>query len=111
MRQNPNIQKFIAALLLMVFALSMAPKTFFHDLVADHHDGAGCTIEHKATVLHKQVINCHFDDLVVSSPFVLQSDVLTSLANNFYPKKSLAFYTSHSQSFSRHEESRGPPYC
>jgi hypothetical protein len=54
----------LAALLL----ISVAPKSFFHDLIANHKDDFSCA--HKnTTCLHELKKNCHFNDWVVNGPY------------------------------------------
>jgi hypothetical protein len=73
LKQNLFIQRTIAFFLLIVFTISMAPKTYFHGLLAGHKDISYCSEVHKASsCLHQQGIQCHFDDLVVSSAYTLQ---------------------------------------
>jgi len=109
LRQNPTIQKFITVLMLLVFTISVAPRSFFHDLVADHRDIPGCSIDHKIQVVHKQGFNCHFDDLVVSAPFVLQTESHPAAVVFHVIKEKSLYYKSYSSSFLLHKENRGPP--
>jgi len=110
LKQRSSIQKFIAFLLLLVFAVSTAPKAYFHDLLANHKDVAFC--HHPPTTsdcVHKQGYNCHFDDLVVSAPFLSLTEQPVVLINFYFEKKQPAFYYSFPQSFLQHKENRGPP--
>jgi len=109
LRQNSTIQKLITVVLLTVFTLGSAPKAFFHDLVADHKDGTSCNLSHSVAAIHNQGFNCHFDDLVVSGPFVLQSEPSTELFTIFFEKKLSAFSFSYFDAFLQHKENRGPP--
>jgi hypothetical protein len=61
-----------ALILLVCCLISMAPKAYFHDLLASHNDAKGCGEVHTGTVFHELGYDCQFDDLVVSTPFVLQ---------------------------------------
>lgn len=103
------IQKLLAGFLLLVFLISTAPRSYFHDLIANHKDQASCSLSHKAAVVHKMATNCHFDDLVVTAPFVLiQSNTLCQVSVYRYhwhadlPGNSLPVYSAF-------VESRGPP--
>jgi hypothetical protein len=107
--RHQTIKKSIAFLLLVVFAISAAPKAYFHDLFADHKDGSTCQLRHNTAVLHHQGFNCHFDDLVVSSFFLSNSDQIIPAANDFFAKKFNCFYSPVFQSFIQHKENRGPP--
>lgn len=110
MKQSPIIHKIIALALLFTFAISVAPKAWFHDIVANHKDVAACDERHNTTAIHTQSSHCHFDDLVVTSLFVparLQSFTLHQL---YFEKKQSAIYSSYSQFHVQHKESRGPPF-
>jgi len=103
------IRKLIAALLLLIFAIGSSPKIFFHDLLAKHKDTIGCTKNHHSTAVHKQGINCHFDDLVVTAPFVPTPSVVDCALTLSFQKPedhfTIDFYSQH-HFFS---ELRGPP--
>lgn len=109
LKHKQTIQKIIAFFLLLVFFIITAPRIYFHDLVANHKDFSDCHQQHHSAVLHQQGVNCHFDDLVVTSPFVsLIEQPLLPLAIHF-KKKLSAFSTLLIASFSQHKENRGPP--
>lgn len=66
------IQKGLALFLWVVFALSITPKPFFHDVLADHKDEQVCRDKDKSSPhFHKPASHCSFDDLVVSAPFLI----------------------------------------
>lgn len=109
LKQKTTIQKTKAIFLLLVFAFSITPKALFHDLLANHKDAPACSQVHKMAVLHHEGYNCHFDDLVVSVPFLLVSDQPTGLTNFYFAKEQASFYSSFTQSFLQHKENRGPP--
>jgi hypothetical protein len=104
-----TIKKSIAALLLLVFTISIAPKVFFHAALAGHTDLPACTDGASGAHLHEERPNCHFDDLVVSSPF---ARVITSLevAGYFCFAQYLDRFTfNYLPSIQLQRESRGPP--
>lgn len=96
--------------MLVVFAISVAPKSYFHELLANHKDIIGCThAPGSAPCAHQQPFNCHFDDLVVTAPFLFAT-------MGFYATKPIeqisdhVFYSSHLTSFVLlHKAGRGPP--
>lgn len=104
------IQKLKAAFLLLVFAISITPKTFFHDLIANHKDFSTCKQVHTTAVLHTQGYNCHFDDLVVSMPFLQQPALPVIHLTISYQEKKIVANTPFLSFFSQHKESRGPPF-
>jgi hypothetical protein len=68
-----------------------------------------CDQKHSQVVLHKQSVNCHFDDLVVTSPFVSSASQNFEAANSQFEEKTAAAIASYHYSFVQHKESRGPP--
>lgn len=54
----------------MLFAFSVTPKKFLHDLVAKHKDSPGRFSHDTQTRLQRASYNCHIEDLVVESPFM-----------------------------------------
>jgi hypothetical protein len=104
-----TIQKTTAFLLLLVFFISIAPKAYFHELVADHKDFSDCYQLHHSTVLHQQGINCHFDDLVVSSSFLSVMEQPFAVVHFYFEKKRFVSNSFYLSSFSQHKENRGPP--
>ena len=109
MRQIPVIRKTIAAILLLVFSIAGAPKAYFHDLVADHADAPSCDQLHTTSVLHKSAFDCDCDDLVVTTPFVVQSQVFSIRSFDFLTQHFVADYHSPSTPFVQYTDSRGPP--
>jgi hypothetical protein len=96
-------------MLMLVFFISIAPKTYFHELVAHHKDFSDCHQLHHSTVLHQQGINCHFDDLVVSSPFFSAGEFPTVIVHTYFEKRQFVVPFLSLSSFSQHKENRGPP--
>jgi hypothetical protein len=109
LKKQTIIRKALASILLLLFVMSSLPKAYFHDLVADHVDMASCDQKHSQAVLHKQSINCHFDDLVVTSPFVSPAVQNFDVANSVFGKKAAVAIASYHYSFVQHKENRGPP--
>jgi hypothetical protein len=111
LKHKQTIQKTITFFLLLVFFVSTAPKTYFHNLVANHKDYSDCTQRHHSAVLHQQGMNCHFDDLVVTSPFVSLIEHPLVSFTIFFEKKLSASSSFLIASFLQHKESRGPPFA
>jgi hypothetical protein len=110
--RKPIIQQLTGFLLLLVFALSTAPKSYFHDLVADHHDEViSCDLAHKTSVLHKKAYHCDCDDLVVSTPFVFQQDVFRATLLKYFPVKQEFICSAFVAEYPNRHDSRGPPAC
>jgi hypothetical protein len=109
--QTPFIRKSISVLLLLVFLISAAPKTYFHDVVADHKDQPVSCLHknHKSPCVHQSHINCHFDQLVVTSFFQFQPlnfpQIFTRTGNSdhsFYSERPVAGRIAS-------PDGRGPP--
>jgi hypothetical protein len=102
--------KAIGFFFLVVFLLSITPKTYFHEALAHHKDGLVCKEQvEQGPCFHRQAYHCHFDDLVVSVPFVASVScfVLKQPAQFAY---SLPFFpVLHLTSSFRSMEGRGPP--
>lgn len=64
------IKQTIAAFLCCVFLLAITPKKILHDCLASHKDAVSHSVNDGTTQLHKAVFHCHYDTVVVSSPFV-----------------------------------------
>lgn len=109
MKQTTTIQKANGIFLMLVLAISIAPKTFFHDLVAHHKDLPVCNQLHKTAVFHHQGFNCHFDDLVVTTPFIFVNEQPVVFAHFYFEKKQASFCSFHLSSFLQQKENRGPP--
>jgi hypothetical protein len=110
LRQQRVIQKFIAFVLVVIFAISVTPKLYFHDAVAHHKDAISCDqFEPGFDCVHTQPFHCHFDDLVVTAPFVIENDPFFFLSFIDYADKQNAYRTSYSQPPFSHKTSRGPP--
>ena len=106
---RPAIQKFLSSLLLVIFTISIAPKLYFHDMVAHHKDRASCYQTHTRTVLHQMGYNCHFDDLVVTAPFLQTSEPTVNVGAVYIGKNYFSVYTSSFQHFVLYKDGRGPP--
>jgi hypothetical protein len=65
------IQRVVAFVLFIALAISVTPKSFIHDALADHDDSANfCAHKtHKDLCITKAGINCHFTNLVVALPY------------------------------------------
>jgi len=74
-----KLQKLMAVLLLMLFALSITPKKLLHDAVARHTDTVLKTdiLNTGNPLLSAAGIHCQTDNLVVISPFENNASVLT----------------------------------
>jgi hypothetical protein len=109
LKQGQTIQKLIAGFLLLLFSISTAPKAYFHDILANHNDSSGCHQPHKKSAFHVQGYNCHFDELVVTAPFVMQADEPVHFIKFYTEQKPARYSISFFPVFLQHKENRGPP--
>ncbi len=64
------MRRLSAALLLVLFALSIMPKKTLHDLLANHQDLTFNLNDAQTPILHASGFWCHCDNLVVEFPFL-----------------------------------------
>jgi hypothetical protein len=70
------IHRLLAGWLLLLFAFSITPKKFLHNLVANHQDATAMNFPREntgASQLSKAGYHCPCEQLVVQTPFVYQS--------------------------------------
>ncbi|MEJ7912714.1 MAG: hypothetical protein WKF70_06145 [Chitinophagaceae bacterium] len=108
MRSQSIIQRFFAAVLLLVFAFSITPKKYLHELVADHKDFYSYHSGEETTV-NTAGFNCHCEELVVSTPFVETSLETALLPTIVYRTFSTSSYHFFFYSTNSAKDSRGPP--
>lgn len=109
MLKKVYIQKTAAALMLLVFAISITPTIVFHNWFADHTDTVRKITHNKTEQIGKQTFNCDCNNIVAESPFTETSIVCILPAplsyNLFKAERQLLFFSSPSVLHSL----RGPP--
>lgn len=80
--QQPIPRRFVAGMLLMLFAFSIMPKKALHDWMVSHTDGVVAMVKSDADQLSKAGFNCSIQHLVAESPFV---DGHQTIDLSFYP--------------------------
>jgi hypothetical protein len=109
LKKGDTIQKCVAFFLLLLFSISIAPKAYFHTALANHKDAITCHHAGFDHCLHQQGFHCHFDDLVVSSPFLHQQSISLQTIQRLFTKEDILFATAIAQRPIQHKEGRGPP--
>jgi hypothetical protein len=110
MHQRPLIKRTVSLLLLLIFAFSITPKQWIHELVFKHKDVyTNCTDGYTRAHLHQSGFHCELDNIVVLSPFV--SDISTvelkvPLVHFVYYSRNVNSFHSAGYFFS---DLRGPP--
>ncbi len=84
MLQNTYIKKFFAALLLLVFALSITPTKVLHSLFANHKDSRIKNyVKSKTPGISVAGFNCSCDGLVVISPYTSENSQISFVTPKF----------------------------
>lgn len=110
LKQRNFIRKSIAVLLVLVFAISATPKIFFHELLANHKDYNSCNDPANSPVhLHKQSVNCHYDDLVVRAPYLYKEVEISFISVQVFASQQACYLPIASQHCFLYKEGRGPP--
>jgi hypothetical protein len=110
LKERLIIQKILASWLLVLFTISFIPKSYFHDLLADHNDVISC--EHPGkdeTCIHPKGINCSFNDLVVTAPYVTVSTAWNDLLPTIFTENKYSYIQPFLEVCYLAAESRGPP--
>ena len=111
LNNRKTIQKICSFFLLVVFAFSITPKIYFHDVIANHKDAApSCDHPQKVKAcLHQTGYNCHVDELVVRTPYLILENFNSLSITSHFPEFNSAYQYSLSWNCLLHKESRGPP--
>ncbi len=108
MLRSVHITRLLAALLLLVFALSITPKRFLHDAFAKHTDSKHPKSNDRLYQLSVAGYNCDNDNLVAESNFV--SDLQIFSFPVFAPIASYVIKNiSFTSTFGIYSRLRGPP--
>jgi hypothetical protein len=71
-------------MMLLVFALSITPRRYLHDMFANHTDISGHVATDGKVLIAKTGINCDCHTLVATSPFTDQVDEFQMAAFSSY---------------------------
>jgi hypothetical protein len=92
--------------------VSAMPKAFIHDLVAQHKDTISCTHGPvKTNCMHIQGINCHFDELVVTIPFIYEKCETVVIPYQGHIRSYHSFQSSFIETPFLSDAGRSPPVC
>jgi hypothetical protein len=106
--KKPVIQKGIAFLMVLLFLFSIAPKRYWHDLLAAHTDTYAAAGTGEAS-LSPEGFNCHADDLVVNTPFLEMAPAVETILPPACTPRFLCCPTTIFPIPSKAKDSRGPP--
>jgi hypothetical protein len=111
MLYQKTIRKFIALVMVLVFAFSITPQKSIHELVAKHIDPTSCSVHKDLPIeqIEKTELHCTFDFQVATTPFVyydfsiiLQPPLVSQTRNVIFVIAPIAHLAIIS-------DSRGPP--
>lgn len=71
------IRKFLAIILLAIFALSNTPTKYLHQIFANHADFVNKTLtDSNSPQLNVSGINCHCESNVVIAPYTFENEII-----------------------------------
>ncbi|WP_121352326.1 hypothetical protein [Flavisolibacter nicotianae] len=107
---NDRIRKKGGFFLLLVFALSITPRTFLHEAFAGHRDGIVCQHPGKnLPCFHRQAFHCSFNDLVVTAPYLAPLPLAVAAPPCFDNRPVSFFLPALLPAVLLRAENRGPP--
>ncbi|HMR84657.1 MAG TPA: hypothetical protein PKE30_16045 [Niabella sp.] len=75
MKRTENIKKFWAAILLLIFTISVTPKKYFHDLFSAHTDYAFQHTSSGEKEINAYKFNCGLVNTIAVPPFIAEETV------------------------------------
>jgi hypothetical protein len=104
------IRKFVAVLLLAIFALSNTPTKYLHKIFANHVDFVSKTITNSnSPQINASGINCHCETNVVMAPYTFENGILINPPLPAFTEYTLAGITKAFFSPAISFRLRGPP--
>jgi hypothetical protein len=107
--KNLTIKTALATLIFIVYAYSITPKIYLHNLVANHVDNCK-VLKANATEFSAIGFSCKCDNLVAESPFIPEEATFPQIHWVYFDHQSKTFFgfSSIDKVFS---QLRGPPVC
>jgi hypothetical protein len=110
LKKNKVISKFIAALLLLVLMLSITPKTFLHEVLADHKDAPSCNDSRlDGPCIHKLGYNCQQSDVVVPTVYLITETQEVTVHPDFCITEKFSYSASLTKKCVSLSHGRAPP--
>lgn len=108
--RKAHIKRFIASVVLLVFALSITPTRVLHFCFAGHKDASILKVtDTKHPSFHIAKFNCKCDNLVVESSFIFECKPVFLSVDSFFPAYQSALEHSIPSSSPFFFTLRGPP--
>jgi hypothetical protein len=90
--------------------LSITPKVFLHELLADHKDAPSCNdAKLYGPCIHKQGYSCQQSDLVVTKVYLVGQSQEVVRPPNFCFTANLSYSSPLTKNFVTHSQERAPP--
>ena len=109
MRKNSWLYRLIAFVMLFLFVLSITPRLYLHDLLADHTDTVYKKTDAGNAQVGKSGFSCDVSNWVATSPFIEQDPLPDILLFSIYQPLVLHFPSSIIAQKPCLCELRGPP--
>ena len=104
------ISKIIAALLLVLLMITITPKTFLHDILADHKDAPSCNDARlDGPCIHKQGYNCQQSDIVVPAAYLISEGQVVVIDPDFLVNEKFTYTTDLPKNAISFSCGRAPP--
>ncbi|MEO6329700.1 MAG: hypothetical protein ABIO55_12240 [Ginsengibacter sp.] len=112
MKKKVYIKQVLAAFMLIVFTFSLTPKKILHRVFATHKDTVlkFSIVARNTTSLSNAGFNCHTDNLVAESPFVLDNNKFELSLSSLFPRQYSGIKKSFISTGHILSQLRGPPF-
>jgi hypothetical protein len=109
LQKKQTIRVILGSFLLLIFLISITPKKYWHDVLAQHNDSISWNKYADDHEVSKTGFNCDWNMQVATSPFTEQDEVklpaLPLVHERYYFFSNTSFYSSTIF----HRALRGPP--
>ena len=110
MKHYTFISKTVAGLLVLLILLSITPKLFLHELLADHKDTPSCNDTRLVgPCIHKQGYNCQQSELVVPHAFIGNEFQEPEHHRDFRVCNTPFYFSYLTENFISYSQERAPP--
>jgi len=110
LKKNKAILKITAALLVLLLMLSITPKLFLHEVLADHKDAPSCNDTNlEGPCIHKQGFNCQQSDLVVPTVYLINASTALVQSADFRVIQKFSYSSHLTKNIVSLSHERGPP--
>ncbi len=111
MLYQKTIRKFIALVMLVVFAFSITPQQSIHDVYAKHIDPTSCSVHKDLPIeqIEKADLHCTFDFQVATTPFVAYDFSIILQPPFVAQTRDITFIVAPISQLAIISDSRGPP--